>query len=118
MAEGEGRAHVVRFFPPPCVREHEPAGLLIGCHLAGARNAYITTPTPPPRPAPPPPGLGARQAGGKMRGHAHSACRGGAPGSGRGCIVLLLWWNIIKMASSWSSARTSSLQALDVSHRL
>lgn len=49
---GRGRAHVVRSLPPPCVREHEPPGLLIGCRFAGARNAYITTPTPPPRATP------------------------------------------------------------------
>lgn len=44
----------MRSLPPPCVREHEPPGFLIGCRLAGARNAYITTPTPAPRR----PGLG------------------------------------------------------------
>lgn len=48
---GRGRAHVVRSFPPPCVREHEPPGNPIGCRLAGARNAYITTSIPPPRAA-------------------------------------------------------------------
>lgn len=36
---GRGRAHVVRFFRPPCVREHDLAGLSIGGLLAGARNA-------------------------------------------------------------------------------
>ena len=106
---GRGRAHVVRSLPPPCVREPESPRLLIGCCLAGARNAYITTPNP--RPAPPRPGPGARQAGGKRRGHAHAARRGGAPDSGRGCIVLLLWWSLIKMASSWSSVGTRRLEA-------
>lgn len=106
---GRGRAHVVRSLPPPCVREHEPPGLPIGCCLAGARNAYITTRIP--RPALPEPGPGARQAGGKRRGHAHPARRGDAPALGRGCIVLLLWWSLIKMASSWSSVGTRRLEA-------
>lgn len=105
----------MRSLPPRCVREHERPEFLIGGRVAGARNAYITTPAAPPRPAPPPPGPGARQAGGKKRGHAHRPRRGGAPGSGRGRIVLLRWWSVIKMASSWSSARTGRLVALDVS---
>lgn len=103
---GRGRAHAVRSLPPPYVREHEPPGLPIGCRLAGARNAYITTPIP--RPALPRSGPGARQAGGKRR--APGPPRGRAY-SGRGCIVLLLWWSLIKMASSWSSVGTRRLEA-------
>lgn len=108
---GGGRgARARRALPPPTLRARaRAAGASYWLLSRGSAQRLHNHPHPPPHAA----RAWARRPPGRReeaRTRAPGPPRGRAC-SGRGCIVLLLWWSLIKMASSWSSVGTRRLEA-------